>query len=124
MGDFRIRKPIAYQETSSGRSFIAAEYQLHHSGSWGLNLGDFDPALPLIVDPVLHYSTYYGGAHFDQANAIAVDHSGNSYIVSETWSVDLLLQRPVQPQRKAGKDVFVLRMDGDLSNYTAATYFG
>ena len=78
----------------------------------------------LVIDPILSYSSYYGGTQFDSANALAVDTAGNSYIVGETWSVGLLLLYDVQNFRKAGKDVFVLRMNPALNAVTAATYFG
>lgn len=123
-GDFRIRKPVAYQETGGAPREVPVRYQPRGTGSWGLELGAYNPALPLVIDPILHYSTYYGGTHFDQAHALAVDNTGNSYIVGETWSVDLLLHKEVQNFRKAGKDVFVLRMNAEFDAFAAATYFG
>jgi hypothetical protein len=43
-------------------------------------VGDYDSSLPLVIDPVLVYSTYLGGSGGDQGLGIAVDGSGNSYI--------------------------------------------
>jgi len=36
----------------------------------------------------LIYSTYLGGGYEDRGNGIAVDSSGNAYVIGETWSTD------------------------------------
>ena len=43
---------------------------------------------PLIIDPVLVYSTYLGGSGFDQGYAIAVDSLGNAYVTGQTAAID------------------------------------
>ena len=44
----------------------------------------------------LSFSTYYGGSGSDEANAIAVDASGNMYLGGQTSSIDLTLLDPIQ----------------------------
>ncbi|MCW5964856.1 MAG: hypothetical protein KIT83_12525 [Bryobacterales bacterium] len=123
-GAFLMREPVAYQETLSVRQPVNASYIRTEDGGWTFSLGEYDSALPLVIDPILSYSTYYGGTQFDQANAIVTDAAGNTFIVGETWSVGLLLAYDVQNFRKAGKDAFVLRMNVPLTAFAAATYFG
>lgn len=123
-GAFLMREPVAYQETDSGRQPVRASYMRTEDKGWAFSLGTYDATLPLVIDPILSYSTYYGGTQFDQANAIATDATGNTFIVGETWSVGLLLAYEVQNFRKAGKDAFVLRMNVPLTAFAAATYFG
>ena len=51
------------------------------------DVGQFDRSQPLVIDPVLDYSTYLGGsATGDYGSAIAVDSTGNAYIVGTTFS--------------------------------------
>jgi Beta-propeller repeat len=42
---------------------------------------------PLVIDPVLGYSTYLGGASNDEGLGIAVDAAGNAYVTARrTWA--------------------------------------
>ena len=41
----------------------------------------YDASKPLIIDPVLSYSTYLGGSDFEEPHGIAVASSGNAYEV-------------------------------------------
>jgi hypothetical protein len=38
----------------------------------------YDTSKPLIIDPVLSYSTYLGGNSIDEGHGITVDASGNA----------------------------------------------
>jgi hypothetical protein len=57
----------------------------------GFELGSYDTRRDLVIDPVLEYSTYVGGAGFDAAYAVVTDSTGNSYITGETASFDFPL---------------------------------
>jgi len=79
----RLRKPVIYQEANGVRHKVAAGYSITphsvlrtpHSAEIGFELAAYDAALPLVIDPVLVYSTY-----FSAGSAIAVDSSGNAYV--------------------------------------------
>src|SRR5205085_7051073 len=58
----------------SHRSSIVAR----HSYFVGFELGDYDKRLPLVIDPVLSYSTFLGGTAGDDGLAVAVDSFGNA----------------------------------------------
>lgn len=54
------------------------------------NISSFDRTLPLVIDPVLDYSTYIDGSVMgDVGNGIAVDTAGDAYIVGTTFSSTL-----------------------------------
>ena len=50
----------------------------------GVRLAAYDATRPLVIDPVLWYSSYLGGSASDQAHAIAIDASGNVYVTGLT----------------------------------------
>ena len=59
---------------------------------------------------MLVFSTYYGGSGSDQANAIAVDSSGNMFVGGQTNSTDLPLQAPLQSANSGGAIGWVARL--------------
>ena len=67
---------------------IAGEYVLLDKRQVGIQMGKYDSALPLVIDPVLVYSTYLGGSWRESGRAIAVDASGNAYVTGGTGSTD------------------------------------
>ena len=78
-GEMRWLRPIAYQEAGGVRKDVPARYVLK-GGEVGFEVAAYDARLPLIIDPVLNYSTYLGGAAADEGHAIAVDQNGNAYV--------------------------------------------
>ena len=74
--------PVAYQEVSGGgRRTIESRYALKEGGQVGFEVGEYDPSAPLVIDPVLEYSTLLGGSLGDQGRDIAVDSAGNAYVI-------------------------------------------
>jgi len=88
-GEVLLNKPQIYQMTAGSparRKNIAGGYALKARGHVGFQVGDYDRNLPLIVDPVLSYSSYLGGNGYDAGTAIAVDASGDAYVTGFTRS--------------------------------------
>jgi hypothetical protein len=85
-GDIRQRAPKVYQDVAGLRTEIAAAYKLDGRKTVGLTLASYDRSRPLIVDPVLQYSTYFGGPGDDggfnesKGEAVKVDAAGNVYL--------------------------------------------
>ena len=71
-GDLRQHAPVVYQETEGRRRTIPARYVLRGRGGVGFELARYDRGLPLLIDPVLSYSTFMGGATLDSLVEIAV----------------------------------------------------
>ncbi len=79
----RQKRPVAYQ----GHTRVAAGYRLSH-GRVSFTLGRYDHSRPLVIDPVLSYSSYLGGSHADVPTSIALGSDGSVYVAGTTASDD------------------------------------
>ena len=87
-GEIRQQKPALYQVDGGERRRVEGRFVRRDDGLIGVAVGKYDPSLPLTIDPVLAYSTYWGGAGAEAAWAVALDPSGNVYVAGETTSSD------------------------------------
>jgi len=78
-GDVAEDAPIVYQESSGVRQPVSGQFVLEGDGQIGFALGAYDHSQPLVIDPVLSYSTYLGTGD-TEAFGIAVDTAGNAYV--------------------------------------------
>ena len=86
-GAVELKKPVVYQEVDGQRREIAANYALSGSHHVNFAVANYDRSKPLILDPVLNYSTYLGGSSVgDFATGIAIDAAGDAYVTGQTFS--------------------------------------
>lgn len=85
-GEIVQHPPVVYQNIGASRQEISGGYKLLDAHTVTFALGDYDHRQPLVIDPILSYSTYFGGNISDIAHAIAVDTNGCIYIAGETLS--------------------------------------
>jgi len=78
--------PLIYQEIDGQRQQIPGSYRLLDNRQVGFVLGDYNYARPLVIDPVLVYSTYLGGFAQNYGYDITVDTTGNAYVIDFTSS--------------------------------------
>ena len=70
------------------------------------------------------FATYFGGRGGDEANAIAVDGSGNMFFAGSTHSLDFPVTEAVQRIAGGNGDAFVAGISADASHVLFATYVG
>ena len=79
--------PYVYQERDGLRVTVAARFAVLDVRTCGFEItGAYDPALPLVIDPMVEWSTYLGGSDFDYANGVAVDGGKNVYVTGYSLS--------------------------------------
>ncbi|HEX5269305.1 MAG TPA: SBBP repeat-containing protein, partial [Gemmataceae bacterium] len=127
-GDVIEPAPVLYQQAGGTRQAVAGSYQLLGGGQVGFAVGPYDYSRPLVIDPILSYSTYLGGAAVDQGFAIAVDGAGDAFVTGETSSADFPLQDPAQDAiadlRPDRGDVFVAKFDPTGTHLLYSTFLG
>ena len=123
-GEVRQHKPLVYQEVDGGRREIAGTYVLNGGRQVSFQVAAYDAGKPLIIDPVLSYSTYLGGGSTDRGYAIAVDSSGNAYVTGQTDSTNFPTASPIQPANDGNSDVFVTKLNASGNALVYSTYLG
>jgi hypothetical protein len=129
-GDVRLRKPVIYQEIDGTRRDIEGGYVPRGVKQIGFNVAAYDRSRPLVIDPVLAYSTYLGGSGGDSGIRIALDAGGNAYVTGNTMSIDF----PTTPGAFQltfrgggiffGGDAFVTKLDPTGSTLVYSTFLG
>jgi hypothetical protein len=123
-GEIRQRKPFIYQDVDGVRHEIAGSYKLKDSNTVGFQLADYDATRPLVIDPVLVYSTFLGGVRNDQGRDIAVDASGNAYVTGFTDSFDFPTTVGAFDTIGDSQDVFVTKFNPSGSALVYSTFLG
>ena len=120
-----LHKPIVYQLVNGTPQVIANNYVLQGKNQVSFHLGRYNRTQPLIIDPVLSYSTYIGGSDEDAGSGIAVDRAGNSYITGRTSSTNFPTQNPLQAAIGGGYyHVFVSKLNEKGDALVYSTYLG
>jgi uncharacterized protein (TIGR03437 family) len=125
-GRIRQRPPLIYQQIGGHRVPVSGGYRLIGRNGVGFRVGAYDPAFPLVIDPVLEFSTYLGGAGFDVATTIAVDASNNIYVAGYTQFADFLSSatRKFPATLPSGNTVFLVKLDGATRQVVFADFLG
>ncbi len=131
-GDVTFTAPVAYQERGGVRREIDVAYDVRGL-SYGFRLGAHDPALPVVIDPLLQ-ATYLGGSGNDQISGVAIHPtSGEVYVAGATSSTNFpgttggaqpAVGGVVTPEGLAFSDAFVARLNATLTTLNQATYLG
>ncbi|MBC6933227.1 MAG: hypothetical protein DWB57_13220 [Candidatus Brocadia sp.] len=138
------KKPYVYQEIQGKKVEVDGRFVIrgHRSFSgkvsdnmdarngqgqchiYGFQVASYDKRYPLIIDPILIYSTYLGGSRPDYAYGIAVDSAGNAYVTGRTWSPDFPVVNAIDKSRNKSEDVFITKLNAEGTGIVYSTYLG
>ncbi len=124
-GSVHWNKPRVYQETAGERHAVEGKYVLRRNHEVGFEVAAYNRAKPLIIDPVLLYSTYLGGSTIDDGLNIAADASGNAYVTGETYSSDFPITAEAFQTTIAGpSDAFITKLNPTGTALLYSTFLG
>lgn len=96
VGELRHGPPLIYQESDGGRDRIAGQWIRTGSQTVGVRIASsYDRARPLVIDPLISYSSYLGGNSNDWGMDIALDAAGYIYVTGGTTSPNFPGATPV-----------------------------
>lgn len=88
-GEFRLEAPRVYQKIDGREQAVSAHYVLRGANRAGFSIGAYDRTRELVIDPVLNFSSFFGGSGDELATSIAIDGAGFIYLTGSTDSTNL-----------------------------------
>jgi hypothetical protein len=122
-GEFRHRHPRLYREKNGKRLEIGGGYVLRGRNEVGFEVAPGWADSPLVIDPVVTYSTFMGGGGNTMAWAVAVDSAGCIYLAGETLPVNFGATFQVSDSTSS-TDAFLVKMNSAGTAMVYAAYFG
>ncbi|MCK4663978.1 MAG: SBBP repeat-containing protein [Bacteroidales bacterium] len=111
---------ITGETSSSTYPTTAGAYNTTTNGNYDVFVSKFSPDLQTLL-----ISTFLGGTNSDYCTSLAFDSNNNIYITGNTWSNNFpMAGTPYDNSLSGDYDVFVAKLNSDLSLLLASTYIG
>src|SRR5665213_2105049 len=129
-GQIVFKAPVVYQMKGGERTYLGGRYALARNHQLRFEVASYDSSRPLIIDPQLDYSTYLGGTLDDEGYGIAVDASGEAYVVGHTNSTNFPTSSlPAQSTNGSSStgvtyNLFVAKFNSSATGLIFSTYLG
>ncbi len=131
IGGFEDASPVAWQDIAGVRTKVEMAFAPESASSepftFGFQVGDFDPAHILVLDPaVVVYCGYIGGSHYDEGQDIKVDATGHAYVAGHAISDQVTFPVKVGPHlvHSGWHDAFVAKVAPDGKSLIYCGYIG
>jgi hypothetical protein len=109
--------------TFQGKTEVNSRFTRLSYQSFGFEVGSYNESEELVIDPLL-YSTFIGGSGSDRGKSIALDTSGNTYVVGNTEYWDFPTVNAYDSTFNGTGDCFVLKISSNGSSLLYSTFIG
>lgn len=125
----RLEAPRVYQEIAGKQQPVKGSFVLRGANRAGFAIGLYDHSRELVIDPILTFSTYFGGSGDEHSTFVAVDGSFNIYLTGSTTSPNLpAVNGLFQTTLNGAQNVSIAKITPPLGSLPAAldyvTYLG
>ncbi len=111
---------ITGETISSSYPTTTGAYDISANGGYDVFISKFSPDLQNLL-----ISTFIGGSGYDYSRFLAFDSNNNIYITGNTYSNDFpMAGTPYDNSLSGTNDVFIAKLNSDLSSLLASTYIG
>ncbi|WP_309495569.1 SBBP repeat-containing protein [Mechercharimyces sp. CAU 1602] len=122
-GVFLEKKPLSFQYTKGREEGIETRFILLGESTFGFKVeGYYDEMSPLVIDPVIFYSSYVGVNNLNLG--ITADSVGNAYVTGFTDSTAYPVTSGSFQSMFAGGDAFITKLNSAGSSLIYSTYLG
>ncbi|WKZ61316.1 MAG: T9SS type A sorting domain-containing protein [Cyclobacteriaceae bacterium] len=127
----KIVTPLGHLEEQAPVAWVADNKQepidvsfVKRKNGIGFKLPRIDK--PIVLDPEIIWTTYYGGTASDDGKAVGVDASGNVFLSGTTTSTAMASSPGCITTKPAGgtQDLFITKLSSDGTTRLWATYYG
>ena len=128
-GQMVFKKPEIYQLIDGSRILREGRFVLKGNHDFSFIVANYDPAQPLIIDPVLVFSSYLANDSVTMAG-VASDSAGDTYVTGLTFDPIFPVTSPVIQSTcsscagSAAPDVFVSKFNPSGTNLLFSTFLG
>lgn len=119
-GQYEESAPVAWQEIDGARVPVKVSFQQPADREIGFDIGQYNSAYPLVIDPTLRWNTFLGSAtEYDGGAAIVAGADGYLYVAGDSYAG---WGSPIRPFT-ADYDTFVAKLDSS-GNLIWNTFLG
>ena len=123
-GDFIEEKPVLFQTINGEYRLVEGGFRKFDDGTIGFKAGMYDQAQPLVIDPSILFSGYFGGSSQESITALAFDIYNNVVVAGWTSSTDLPATGSARSRSGGGVDAFVASFAPNGGGLSWCTYLG
>lgn len=125
---FIEKKPVVYQLINDSIVYVSSEYHLRDH-QVRFSVGEYDTCYPLVIDPILIFSTYSGSTADNWGSTATPGEHGTLYSAGVTNHYGLAVSFPTttgafQTAYGGVYDIGILKYDSTGSTLLYATYLG
>jgi hypothetical protein len=126
--ELQWKSPTVYQQQGASRQKVTARFQLKRlpNGQADVTfaLGHYDADRALVIDPVLLYATFLGGASGSSGTRITADAAGNAYITGRADAGDFPVTPGAYETARPFSSAFVTKLNPTGSALVYSTFLG